>query len=123
MRGAVLVLGVGLFAAVGCDRGAEERAAALIGGDPARGREALRTYGCVTCHTIPGVPEADARVGPPLDRLAGRVYIAGVLPNTPENLARWIRDPPAVDPKTAMPNVGATDADIRDITSYLYSLE
>ena len=104
------------------DRDAEQ-AAALTGGDPARGKEALRTYGCVSCHTIPGVRGADAQVGPPLDRVAGRVYIAGVLENTPENLARWIRNPPEVDPKTAMPNVGATDDDIRDIMAYLYTLK
>jgi cytochrome c2 len=121
MRRLLLLLPLALAGA--CSDRDAERAAMLTGGDPGRGKEALRTYGCVTCHTIPGVRGADAQVGPPLDRLAGRVYVAGVLENTPENLARWIKDPPAVDPKTAMPNVGATDADVRDITSYLYTLK
>ena len=45
-----------------------------------------------------------------------------MLPNTPQNLIRWIQNPPAVDPLTAMPNVGVTQADARDIAAYLYTL-
>jgi cytochrome c len=45
-----------------------------------------------------------------------------VLVNTPENMRRWLKDPPAVDPKTAMPNVGASDEDIRDLAAFLYTL-
>jgi cytochrome c len=99
----------------------EEDAARLTGGDPGRGKAAIEWYGCASCHTIPGVP-GDANVGPPLDRVGGRVYIAGVLTNTPDNMARWVKNQPEVDPKTAMPNLGVTDADLTDITSYLYTL-
>ena len=52
-----------------------------------------------------------------------RVYIAGELPNTPENLTRWLQHPPQVEPKTAMPDMGVTDQDSRDIAAYLYSLK
>jgi cytochrome c len=45
-----------------------------------------------------------------------------VLPNTPENMFRWLQNPPAVDPLTAMPNLGVTEADARDMAGYLYTL-
>jgi cytochrome c len=99
----------------------ERTAAQLTGGDPGRGRVAALHYGCASCHTIPGVP-GNANVGPPLDRVGGRVYIGGVLLNTPDNMRRWIKDPPAVDPLTAMPNLGVTDEDLKDIAAYLYTL-
>jgi cytochrome c len=95
---------------------------AMTDGDPARGRVLLRTYGCETCHTIPGVAGADARVGPPLAGIANRSYIAGVLTNAPDNMVRWILDPPGVDSMTAMPNVGVTRPDARHIAAYLYTL-
>jgi cytochrome c len=120
----LLTIAAALMALPACNREAEQNAIILTGGgDPNRGKEAIRTYGCSSCHTIPGVEGANAQVGPPLDKVGGRVYIAGVLVNTPENLARWIKDPPGVDPKTAMPNLGVTDADVCDISSYLYTLK
>jgi cytochrome c len=106
-----------------CHRGQERAAAEMTGGDPGRGRVAIRQYGCASCHTIPGIRGANALVGPPLGQIASRVYIAGVLPNTPENMMRWIRSPQMVDPLTAMPNVGLTEAAARDIASYLYTLK
>ena len=108
-----------------CNRLTEtERAArTMTGGDPHRGRAAISRYGCSACHTIPGVVGATALVGPPLDRIASRSYIAGVLPNSPDNMIRWIQNPPGVDRMTAMPNLGVTDADARDIASYLYTLK
>jgi cytochrome c len=101
----------------------ERAAAAMTGGDPERGRAAIARYGCATCHTIPGVRGADALVGPPLTQVASRSYIAGVLPNTPQNMVRWIENPPQVDRLTAMPNLGVSDADARDIAGYLYTLK
>ena len=97
-------------------------AAAMTGGDPARGPAIMRKYGCQSCHTIPGVIGADGLVGPPLAGIASRSYIAGVLPNAPEYMLRWIRDPKAVDPLTAMPNTGVTPSDARHIAAYLYTL-
>lgn len=124
MRQAVCcAFGALLLTACGDEAGRMERGAALTGGDPHRGREQIRRYGCNACHTVPGVAGANALVGPPLAGIGNRMYIAGVLSNTPENLVRWIQNPPAVDSLTAMPNVGATERDARDIAAYLYSLE
>ncbi|PYS45556.1 MAG: cytochrome C [Acidobacteria bacterium] len=95
----------------------------MTGGDPTRGRTAISRYGCATCHTIPGIRGADALVGPPLTQMASRSYIAGVLPNTPDNMIRWIENPPQVDHLTVMPNLGVSERDARDIAGYLYTLK
>ena len=78
--------------------------------------------GVLTCHTIPGVPGARGVVGPPLTGIADRVHLAGRLTNTAENMARWIRHPREVDPRTAMPDTGVSEQDARDISAYLYTL-
>jgi len=111
--------------AAACGRGEAERAASEMtgGGDPARGRAAIYHYGCASCHTIPGIRGADSLVGPPLERVAARTYIGGVLTNSPDNMMRWLKDPRAVDPLTAMPNLGIGESDARDIASYLYTLK
>lgn len=83
---------------------------------------ALRNYGCVSCHTIPGVAGANATVGPPLDRLGDRTYIAGTLSNTPSNLSFWIQHPQAVHPGTAMPEMNVTPQDAAIIARYLETL-
>lgn len=119
-RAIVVVLAAMLSLA--CNRQAHDTAVALTGGDPARGKEAIRAYGCYTCHTIPGIANANAVVGPPLDRMGVRTYIAGRMPNTPENMMLWIRDPRSVEAHTAMPATGVTEADARHITAYLYTL-
>ncbi len=92
------------------------------GGDPTRGQGALLGYGCEACHMIPGITGTTATVGPPLGQFAERHFVAGELPNTPDNLVRWIMDPQSVDPGTAMPNLGVNQAAARDIASYLYTL-
>lgn len=94
----------------------------MNGGNADRGKVALRAYGCGTCHTIPGIRGARGLVGPSLAETGQRVYVAGVLPNEPENMVRWILDPPAVDPRTAMPKVGVSDQDARDMAEYIYQL-
>jgi putative membrane protein len=98
------------------------QAAQLVGGDAARGRVALRHYGCGACHTVPGVVGADGLVGPPLGGVGGRAYIAGVLTNTPQHLVRWIVDPTGVDSLTAMPITGVSEREARDIATYLYTV-
>ena len=104
----------------GCDGGGKP---AAVDGDPQRGRLALTQYACRACHEIPGVTGSDVQVGPSLAGLAKKRIIARSLPNTPANLAHWIRDPRAVDPATAMPVLGVTEADARDMVAYLMTLD
>jgi cytochrome c2 len=83
----------------------------------------IGAYGCQSCHTIPGVRGANELVGPPLGQIALHVYISGVLPNSPDNLQRWLQNPQAaIQQPTAMPNMGVSEADTRDIMAYLYML-
>jgi cytochrome c2 len=116
----------GLAAAVtllcGCEGDVERTAAAMTGGDPGRGPEVIRKYGCEACHSIPGVEGASSQVGPSLDDLGSRPHLAGGLANTPENLMRWIRHPQEIEPGTAMPELGVTESDGRDIAAYLFTL-
>ncbi len=90
------------------------------GGDVDRGRELLDSYGCDACHTIPRLPGAIATVGPPLENWAQRAYIAGALPNNPDNLMLWIQTPQAIEPGTAMPNLGVTEQEARDIAAFMF---
>ena len=123
MRDAAIrtTMSVALIALIGCGRDAEW-AAEMTGGVPGRGRDTMRKYGCQSCHSIPGVPGAAALVGPPLGGIASRSYIAGVMSNTPQHMIEWLRNPPGVDPKTAMPDMNVTERDARDMAAYLYTL-
>ena len=91
-------------------------------GDSNRGAELIGRFGCGYCHTIPGIDNANGRVGPPLTGFGDRLYVAGMLPNTPENLMAWIEDPQRVVPGNVMPVLGIGDHDARDIAAYLYTL-
>jgi cytochrome c2 len=92
------------------------------GGDPAHGAALIRDYGCGSCHQIPGIAGADGLVGPPLSNIGVRVYLAGMLRNTPDNLTFWLRHPQQVVPGNVMPDMGMTAPDARDIAAYLYTL-
>ena len=92
------------------------------GGNPHHGKDKIRYYGCSSCHTIPGIQEANGKVGPPLNSFALRIYIAGEVPNTPGNLLHWIRNPHQIEQHTAMPEMGVSDEDSKDIAAYLYTL-
>lgn len=91
-------------------------------GDASRGPALLASYGCRSCHVIPGVAGPQARVGPRLAGLADQMFIGGVLPNRPANLVRWIRFPQEVDNRTVMPYLGVSERDARDIAAYLYGV-
>ncbi len=91
----------------------------LPGADADRGRTAIGDHGCGACHVIPGIRNARGRVGPPLTGLRERGVIAGRLSNSGENLARWIRDPQTVSPGNAMPDLGLSEQEARDIAAYL----
>ena len=113
-----------LLSLAACANGDAERAAAeMTGGDPAKGVEKIRRFGCASCHTIPGIHGADALVGPPLSKVASRTYIGGVLTNTPDHMVLWLLNPSDVAPKTAMPKLGLSEQDARDVASYLYTLK
>lgn len=92
-------------------------------GEAGRGRVAMQQYACHSCHTIPGVIGADKVTCPPLSGIASRLYIAGVLPNTPQNMLRWIEHPQQVDPLSAMPDMGVKERDALDMVAYLYTLK
>jgi cytochrome c len=110
------------YAAYSRQQQLEQRVSQLTAGDPARGRDLAQSKGCVGCHDIPGTRGPRGNVGPPLARIATRVYIGGVLLNTPDNLRQWLLDPPRIDPKSAMPAVGLTDQEARDLSAFLYTL-
>ena len=118
----VLLLG-GAAVAYGVrqQQAADRWASALTGGDPDRAPALMLRNGCAGCHTIPGIGAARGSVGPRLSGLADRAFIGGTLPNTPENLIRWIRDSRGVNPRTAMPSTGITEPEARDIAAFLYA--
>jgi cytochrome c len=84
------------------------------------GRRLIASYGCGSCHSIPGVPGADAMAAPPLNCFYQRSYIAGRLPNTDENLIQWIQNPQRIEPGNAMPDLGVTEDEAHDMAAYLY---
>jgi putative membrane protein len=93
-----------------------------LGGDPSRGAQVISQYGCGVCHTVPGIEGAAGNVGPPLTAFGRRLYIAGMLRNTPDNLTSWLKDPQAVVPGNVMPNVGLSEQEARDAAAYLDTL-
>jgi putative membrane protein len=107
---------------IGCDRQTNQVARGYTGGDEQHGRQKIAALGCSSCHVIPGVPGANARVGPPLDHIAGRSYIGPGLANEPSNMIRFIQHGRLLDPKAAMPDLHLNDQDARDIACYLYTL-
>jgi cytochrome c2 len=96
-------------------------AKALTHGYPARAPALITRYGCGGCHTIPSAPGADGKVGPDLSGLIQRVYLGGVLRNTPVNLVQWIVDPQRFLARSAMPVTGISEAEARDVAAYLYA--
>ena len=88
-----------------------------------RGKVLISDIGCGLCHSIPGIDRATGNVGPPLSGIGSRIYIAGVLNNTPENMVRWLRFPQKVVPGNAMPDMGLSEDQARDIAAYLRSIE
>jgi cytochrome c len=110
------------LAVAGCDSGEGIAETSPIGGNTHRGADLIVKSGCGLCHEIPGIAGAEGHVGPPLDHMAVRTIIAGFLPNTPENMRAWLRNPQAAVPGNAMPNMELKDDEAEDITAYLYTL-
>jgi cytochrome c oxidase subunit 2 len=86
------------------------------------GQQVFLQNTCVSCHPIRGL--APAQVAPDLTHFGSRETLAGgVLPNTPDNLRRWIRDPLQIKPGALMPSFhNLTDQELSDLVAYLESL-
>jgi cytochrome c len=112
---------VGLLLAA-CD-GKSETGPTNFSGDPRRGATLIKQYQCGSCHLIPEIADATGNVGPPLLHVGTRTYIAGFIGNSPENMALWIQDPQKALPGNAMPRMGVTPQDSRDIVAFLYTLK
>ena len=109
-----------LLPLIQCDKSAPK--SPVPGGDFQRGAALIAGLGCGSCHEIPGVGGAHGRVGPPLGNIGERTIIAGMLPNTPDNMVTWLRAPQSVVPGNAMPNLELNNHDARDVAAYLYTL-
>jgi cytochrome c len=124
LLGTAAFLAVSAIAAAITWNGQQQRrsvAIAMTGGDPARAAGHMRRYGCAGCHTIPGIPGGDGQVGGPLGDIKHRVYIGGVVTNSPDNLVKWIVSPQTYSPRSAMPASGISETEARDVATYLYS--
>lgn len=119
----VVLLAATLSFLVAC-RSNDQRFSArqVPGGHATNGRNYMEAAGCGSCHLIPGVANARGMVGPSLEHFAQRSFIAGEVPNTTDNLVTWIVNPPSIEPRTAMPVLGVTPTQARDIAAYLYQL-
>jgi cytochrome c len=119
MRRSLMLVTAAVVVGCGGERG---EPVVVAGGDAAMGRALMRTYGCTSCHTVPGVRGPGSRVGPSLSGFGSRVYVAGQAQNTPENLIRFLVEPASVSPGTAMPDVGVSEEHARHLAAYLYRL-
>ncbi|MFN8521789.1 MAG: c-type cytochrome [Chloroflexota bacterium] len=128
-RIAISIVIVSLLAACGsrpAPSGGASGGAAKAAGDANAGKSLFASKGCVACHIAAGVPGATGTIGPNLDGIgdtAKRPQLAGGLPNTADNLKKWITDPPAVKPGTQMPKLGLSPKEADDLTAFLTSLK
>ena len=91
-------------------------------GNPPLGAEDIVHFGCGACHIIPGISDATGLAGPPLIHWSQRGFIAGEVANNGPNLIRWIMDPRSIEPNTAMPDLGVSQDQARDIAAYLFTI-
>jgi cytochrome c2 len=118
MKRWIVILSAAWLAACGSKPPSSEP---LTGGNPRVGQQLIESYGCAACHQIKGIAHANSQVGPSLEKIRDSSYVAGHLPNCASNLMKWIAHPRAINPETAMPELGVTPAQARDIAAYLYS--
>jgi cytochrome c oxidase subunit 2 len=101
---------------------AQRAPAAEPSGDAATGKGIFAASACVGCHTVRGV--ANGRLGPDLTHFGSRRTLAsGLFPNTPERVAAWVRNAPALKPGAKMPPFTFTDAETQALVAYLTSLQ
>ena len=82
-------------------------------------------HSCLICHKVE--PLAFGAIGPNLTHVGGRTTIAGgTIPNTPEGLRSWLRNPPGEKPGDlpgrSMPKIDLTDEEIEALVAFLQSL-
>ena len=92
------------------------------------GRELFRSLACAGCHTVTGLTAGRFQGAPALDGVASKPSIAGGVltmndENRRDNFRRWIANPPAVKPGTAMPSLGLSEQQVNDITEFLLTLK
>lgn len=87
----------------------------------AEGEDLFLTSSCAGCHVVRGTT-ATGTLGPDLTHLMSRQTIAGVLPNTDQNLRAFISDPHPFKPGVSMPPTELTDEQIDEVVAYLRSL-
>lgn len=88
------------------------------------GRETFLTAGCAGCHSVRGHEGAVGSGGPDLTHLQSRETIAaGTLPNTRDDLEKWIRDPQGPKPGALMPTLGLSREELDALLAYLEALE
>lgn len=74
---------------------------------------------CAACHAVRGTA-AGGILGPDLtDFKDRRTIAAGTLPNTRENLERWLENAQAIKPGSKMPTLDMTGSEVRAISGYL----
>jgi cytochrome c oxidase subunit 2 len=92
-------------------------------GGAAKGAEVFKEKNCVDCHSIAGLMTR-GRVAPDLTHVGSRTTLAaGTLPNTPENLTQWLKNPQTVKKGVLMPDIGLTTDQIMHLTAYLEGLK
>ncbi len=90
-------------------------------GDAAKGEQVFMASPCVGCHTIDGT-KAQGKVGPNLTHFGSRrIFAGGIMDNTPDNLAIWLRDPQQVKHGNLMPNLHLSTQQIDVLVTYLES--
>ena len=121
-RWQMMTIGILLAVASGCKFGTPDQLVRRDHeGQVERGKTLVFAFGCVACHEISGLSGSPGHIGPPLTSWSRRKYIAGQLPNERRMLVRWIVGPQEVEPGTAMPDLGVTEPEARDMAAYLYS--
>lgn len=86
------------------------------------GKVALQQYNCNSCHVIDGIASAIYHVGPPLNNMVNRHFIAGTLPTSRENLIQWIMKPAHFKPQSLMPDLQVKREHAEAMVDYLYQI-
>jgi cytochrome c len=100
----------------------DDEAPAGYSGNPRRGKNLIVTYGCPSCHVMHDVASPRGLVGPPLDDMAKRAYIAGRFANDEIWMMLWLQNPQRLAPGNGMPDLRVSERDARDLAAYLATL-